>query len=408
MNSIKQYDIVFAGAGLSALTLAVELCKNPAFADKKIALIDREPKTRNDRTWCFWADKQEAERLLPVIYRRWEGCWFYSEAHSELLHTGPYQYYMVRGADFYRWAKAELALHGGVEWIQATVQHIDAGEGIVTTDAGQVQGHWVLNSALTEFALMPMVTSGDFTTPFSAVGQKLPGSYIHLLQHFKGWKIRTDRAVFDPKTVTFMDFRVGQAGDTRFVYVLPFSETEALVEYTVFSPALLEEGAYDLELKKYLSDFYQLEQYEVEETEFGVIPMTDYPFDTTPQGRLINIGTAGGQVKGSSGYAFKRIQRRMQGFANDWAQKGVPNPSLLRSKKRFRCYDSVFLRALNDGLAPAHIVFSSFFKNLSGVAVFRFLDEDSTLLEDFRALRSVPIIPFSRAAFRQLRNLFYV
>ena len=168
MSSIKQYDIVFAGAGLSALTLAVELCKNPAFADKKMALIDREPKTRNDRTWCFWADEQEADRLLPVIYRKWEGCWFYSEAHSELLRTGPYHYYMVRGADFYKWAKEKLALHGGVEWIQATVQDINAGDGIVTTDAGQVQGQWVLNSALTEFALMPNIKSGDFRTPFSA------------------------------------------------------------------------------------------------------------------------------------------------------------------------------------------------------------------------------------------------
>ena len=36
----------------------MRMIKSGKFADKKILLIDKEPKTKNDRTWCFW-EKQD-------------------------------------------------------------------------------------------------------------------------------------------------------------------------------------------------------------------------------------------------------------------------------------------------------------------------------------------------------------
>ena len=32
----------------------MRMIKSGKFSDKKILLIDKEPKTKNDRTWCFW------------------------------------------------------------------------------------------------------------------------------------------------------------------------------------------------------------------------------------------------------------------------------------------------------------------------------------------------------------------
>ena len=69
--------------------------------------------------------------------------------------------------------------------------------------------------------------------------------YPLLQQHFIGWKIKTSEPAFTADKATFMDFSVAQKGNTRFMYVLPFSKTEALIEYTLFSKDLLPEKEYE-------------------------------------------------------------------------------------------------------------------------------------------------------------------
>ena len=404
----KKYDLIFAGAGLSALSIVTRMVENPFFAGKKILLIDRDRKEKNDRTWCFWATKDELQFIPPVITRSWPDLYFYSDQYSAQLDTGDYQYQMVRGDGFYHWAKKVLALYPQVEWLHTDIQNIDEISGTVTTTLGKYQADWVLNSALVPFPLLPDIKKDLFQTPFTAIKSRIPENNIYLLQHFKGWVIRSPEPVFDPSAVTFMDFRVAQSGHTRFVYVLPLSSTEALVEYTVFSPDLLPEEEYEAALKDYIKRFLNIEIYEVIETEYGVIPMTDFAFPNPKNGRVIAIGTAGGFVKGSSGYAFKQTQRKAAAFVAAWAKEGQPDLAVLRSPWRFRVYDSIFLRALHDALVPAHIVFSSFFKKLDGKAVFQFLDEDSNFLADFRAIKSMPILPFTRAAIRQIFRFPYV
>jgi len=81
---------------------------------------------------------------------------------------------------------------------------------------------------------------------------------------------------FDEQIATFMDFRISQHRGTCFVYVLPVSSNQALVELTLISKQLLQPGEYDEALKKYISEFLKLNNYAVKEEEFGVIPMTNY------------------------------------------------------------------------------------------------------------------------------------
>ena len=56
-----------------------------------------------------------------------------------------------------------------------------------------------------------------------------------LVQHFEGWVIKTKNNFFDSEKATFMDFSIDQNSTTQFMYILPFSKTEALIEYTLFS-----------------------------------------------------------------------------------------------------------------------------------------------------------------------------
>ena len=76
------------------------------------------------------------------------------------------------------------------------------------------------------------------------------------------------------------------------------------MEFTVFSKDLLQPKAYDEHLKNYLKDYLQLDEYDIEEEEFGIIPMTDHPLppNVDKAKRIRRIGIKGGQCK-----AFLRL-----------------------------------------------------------------------------------------------------
>jgi len=106
-----------------------------------------------------------------------------------------------------------------------------------------------------------------------------------------------------------MDFRPHGNHPTAFTYLLPFTTTKALVEYTLFSKNLLQENDYDDALKNYIHHFLHLQNYNVLHHEFGIIPMSTQRF-SPGKGNVINIGTAGGQKqKASTGYTFQFIQK---------------------------------------------------------------------------------------------------
>jgi len=312
---------------------------------------------------------------------------------------GNYRYHMVRGLDFYRWAGDCLQGAAHITRMRATITSLEAHTGRVSTDAGDFMGSWVFNSAILPTRLQP-------ETPLfrssHASGSGDPGRHLRLVQHFRGWEVETDQPVFRDSEATLMDFRVPQAGDTRFVYVLPFSANRALVEYTAFSTDLYPSEVYDQELSDYLRRELGTVPYRISATEFGVIPMTDYPLRPRGRGRLIHIGTAGGFVKGSSGYAFKRTQRKIRQLLDGWEEEGVPKPDRMESPRRFRVYDSVLLRVLGDGLYPGKEVFSDLFRDQPASLIFRFLDEDTSWGEDIRVMGTPPSLPFLRAVGRQL------
>lgn len=396
--------MVIAGAGLAGLTLARLIAIHPELGKKRMLIIDRDDKKANDRTWCFWS--RDDENMPAVASFTWDACRFYAPGFERRLDIAPYRYHMVRGSDFYQWSKQQITTNPRVVWLKADIQHIDAEQGAVTTDQGVFTGKIVFNSALINRRLIP--ENPSFAQPFSLMEKSEKqgsGGAIQLLQHFKGWLVETETPAFDPACVTFMDFRVDQDGATRFVYVLPFSPTRALVEYTLFSPELLNASDYDAALKNYLNHFLNIDRYRIEETEFGIIPMTDATFPNISKGRVFNIGTAGGFVKGSSGYAFKRTQRKLTELVDDWAKYGSPNPALMASPPHFRFFDSVLLKVLQQKGDLGGEVFKRMFRDLPATMVFRFLDEDTTLAENLRVMATAPKGIFTLAAFKQMTRI---
>ena len=60
-----------------------------------------------------------------------------------------------------------------------------------------------------------------------------------------------------------MDFRVPQEDGFHFMYVLPYSETCALIESTVYSDTMLNPQWYENQITKYLTNVIQCKSWDV-------------------------------------------------------------------------------------------------------------------------------------------------
>jgi lycopene beta-cyclase len=377
------YDFIFAGAGCAALSIVMRMIQSGKFTDKRILLIDKEEKNKNDRTWCFW--ETQPGFFEDIVYRRWDMISFLSDSFSTDMNIAPYQYKMIRGMDFYRHCFREIEQQKNIEILYGDVtQAVVHKEGVTIHISGEMLH---LDYAIIFNSILPK-------------GSNAPG-IIKLLQHFKGWVIETSQAVFDPTKAIFMDFRVGQKDDdTTFAYFLPLSATKALVEYTLFSKEVLEDAVYETELKNYVENILHLKEYQVIEKEFGVIPMTNRKFSFYESSYRYNIGTAGGQTKASSGYTFQFIQKQSK-LVVDALIKGSPLKQIPSTPKRFRFYDNTLLDILYHRKLPGKDIFSRMFAKNAPVQVLRFLDNESTLTEELKIISTLPTLPFLQAALKQ-------
>jgi len=233
--------------------------------------------------------------------------------------------------------------------------------------------------------------------PFALSSRK---KAIHLLQHFKGWIIESNEGKFDQGVGTLMDFRVHQDRGTTFVYALPLDTNRILVEYTLFTEELLPTEDYDKELHNYISRFLQLQQYKIVEEEFGIIPMTNARFPFYHNG-IYHIGTAGGQTKASTGYTFQFIQKQSRHIV-ERLERNQSLADITSTPARFLFYDRVLLQLLFDKIPEGHEIFTRLFKRNKASAIFKFLDNESSLLEELRIISSLQIAPFFKAALQQI------
>jgi lycopene beta-cyclase len=375
----EKYDYIITGAGCAGLSLAMHMVHSGRFFDRKILLIEKDPKSANDRTWCFW--QKEKELFEQIVCKKWNRLWFYGEDFSRQLNIKPYQYKMIRGIDFYEYCFNIIRQQKNFEILFEKVDEVfsDGKTGVIV-NGQKIYANYVFNSILFE---KPKLQKKDYW----------------LLQHFKGWIIETEQDCFDENMATLMDFRIDQSAGTAFCYVLPFNSKQALVEYTLFSTELLPQDQYDEGLQFYISDVLKIPSYNILEKEFGVIPMTNFKFPSY-KNNIVNIGTAGGQTKGSSGYTFNFIQKHSKAIVE--ALMGSGKPFIQPSSKRFNFYDSVLLKVLSDKFVSGKKVFTDLFKNNPVYNVLKFLDNETSISEEVKIISSLPTLPFLKAGARHI------
>lgn len=386
-HASTEYDYIIAGAGCAGLSLLIRILQTPNLQYKKILLVDKVPKNKNDRTWCFW--ESESGLFESIVKHRWNEVNFFSTFFSSTLTLKPYQYKMIEGTDFYQYCFDIIARHHNVtvQYANITAIENESNKAVVIADGIKYTASYVFSSIIQHkaFLYQPLLNP----------------NVKGMLQHFKGWVIETKTALFNPAVATFMDFRVSQQHGTTFMYVMPMSTTKALVEYTLFTPTLLQTSDYDNALKDYIATTIGTTEFTIQHEEFGIIPMTAYRFSTNDK-NIIYIGTAGGKVKASSGYAFTSIQRHSQKIVERLQRQQHPAIAETLADKKFFFFDRILLHVLLSKKLNGDTIFGLIFKHNAPETVFRFLDNRSNLLEDLQIMRSVPTSIFLPAAMKEM------
>jgi len=374
------FDYLILGGGAAGLSLAYRMANDKYFDSKKIGIIEKVEKTKNDRTWCFW--EKEDGPFESIVEKKWDTLHFYSKTLEKTLDIKPYQYKMISGLKFYNHTLSILKNASNITHIVAEVNSIEELEEEVKIET----------------------SSGTYYSPtifksYPSIKEIDKEKHLYVDQHFKGFVITTEEDRFNPDEATFMDFRIAQDGDARFFYVLPQTSKKALVEVAIFSNELLSQDNYDTIVKDYIKEYLQIENYHIDEEEFGVIPMTSYPFIKHNTKRIIHIGTGGGIVKPSSGYAFKRIQEHSDQVIK-CLKKGIPlSKSYDGLNGRYLLYDKVMLHAMLHNGVSGEEIFTNLFRKKKASEIFKFLDQKTNFAEDIGIFRAPPMLPFSKSFF---------
>jgi lycopene beta-cyclase len=367
----SHYDFIIAGAGLSGLLTAETLSR--LFPDKSILIADRFIGIRNDRTWCYWTDQPSP--FPEAVSHSWKNIVIVFEGQHVQLDDASFRYEHISERDLRSILLKNIESKPGISFL--------------TTDILSIKEHALSAELITSAGTV----SADkiFQSIFPAK-ERIPGNYP-LLQHFLGWEIDTSGDIFNPDSVTLMDFDVTQKHGFAFIYVLPFAANKALVELTLFSRTILPDSDYEAILSEWLQKHPTIAgKFTVSRKEKGVIPMNDDRVRSNPARSVIDIGTAGGWVKPSTGYAFKRTVDRVNALGK--MLKGEADANRLYSSSLFFYFDKLMLHVLDRHPQKGPAIFFHLFRRRGFRKMFNFLDEKASFFDLLQIMMSVPPLPF--------------
>jgi lycopene beta-cyclase len=383
INSLPVYDDIVIGAGGAGMHLLYAMYQQGYLAKSHVLVVEPLAKNSNDRTWCFWAREHDpiVQHLGHLATHSWDTQW----AGPRLQTMSPYRYYHFRSVDFYAYVRKLLSENAQITWVQQAVESLENDQDVfaVSTKEKIFYGRRVFDSRIPK-------ASADMLHKNRIVWQS-----------FTGWRVKFTSPLPYAHAIRLMDFEVPQQGATQFMYVLPATSGEALIELTRFGEKLLTEEEAQPVLEAYITKHFG-HSYQILEKETGKIPMTlafNPPFPYHPEtARYIPIGTAAGAVKATTGYAFKNMHAHAQGLVEALI-KGTPFPTPYQNR-RFTFYDTLLLHILVNTPSAGKTIFTQLFKKVSPGKVYKFLDGHTTLPEEIPLLLSLPFRTFIKAFWK--------
>jgi lycopene beta-cyclase len=390
------YDIVFAGAGLSGLSLAARLAALPD--PPRMLLVDPRQDESSDRTWCHWQLREGI--FADAITHRWH-CWNVRDGHNAARASSQDTPYVRIPSDRFRQiALRNIAACPRAEILRGTsvasIEEAPDRNVVQLSDGRRIESSWVFDS------------------------RPLQNDNAPWRQIFRGLELQSPEANLDTSAVTLMDFQSAGPEGVRFFYVLPLDAHTALVEDTWLVPSHKTPAFSDDAIVSYASKTLGKTHWQIRHQEEGNLPMGFSPSahsasfaygpSTSRRGgtpvavdklqRIIPWGTPAGAVRASSGYAFSRIQRASESMAQHWSQHRCPSPAITHESKLLAWMDRVFLRVMERHPDRVPEFFFRMFERVPPDALVRFLESEPRPADIFRVMRSLPAAPFLAAALR--------
>lgn len=372
MSVANTYDLAIVGAGCAGLSLAAEIAATGT--SKTVAVLDQRTEWPDDRTWSFW-DLEDT--FGAFASGSWERFSVGAPGMGSHVLESPWPYRSISSERWYGHCLERIGHTPQLHLLAGTAvgSVVRQGEGFsISTSQGAIPAREVVDTR-------PPAVKDDW-----------------MKQHFLGWRVRTEKPVFDTRAATLMDFRESPDG-VWFFYVLPFSATEALVETTWFSLEVAPQAQYESELRQELARL-GIDTYETTHTERGVLPMA---LITPPGNGVVSAGIASGAMRASTGYCFLPVQRQVAAMAKAFAA-GTPLSTHVQRSVPLQGLDRIFLRFLADCPESAPRVLTRLFLGAGPAATIRFLSDVPTFADYASVILRMPKVDMLRALGRMVRH----
>ncbi len=241
----RDIDIAILGGGLAGGLIALALAKRRP--ELNLLLVEAEDRFGGNHIWSFFASDVPADDawlVEPLVAARWDGYDVHFPGHSRRLST-PYR--------------------------SLTGDRLDTALRKALPPEARLAGTRVADSTQTAITL----TDGRTIGAGGVIDARGASALPHMAggwQKFAGRLLRLERPHGLTRPVV-MDARVEQVDGYRFVYCLPFSESEIFIEDTYYA----DDPALDLVLlRRRIAAYAQTQGWRIAEVlreETGVLPV---------------------------------------------------------------------------------------------------------------------------------------
>jgi lycopene beta-cyclase len=354
---MKEFDYIIIGGGCAGLSLAYELDLHSKLKDKTLAIVEHRDEYKRDKTWSFW--KVSPHNFEDCTIKSWDNFTINIPSHLKHVDCKNMPYQTIDSGLFYQKIIDKIKQNNNIYFFKN------------------------INEVNTENSFI-----------FNSVGDTIDNK-SSLWQHFSGIEIETSKDFFDEKIFNLMDFDCDQKNSVHFFYTLPFSKTKALIETTWISDLNNTSlNDYDIQLKDYIEDKLKIKNYKINYKETGAIPL--FHPNNIKKLNQIEIGTAGGMTRLSTGYTFLNIQEQSK-----YIRKNIENikdTKIFSIERKYEFLDNIFLKVLKKNPERMAQIFYKMF-NSSPNTVINFLSNKSNILEDISIISKMPKWVFLKQLF---------
>lgn len=374
MSTAERSDVAILGAGIAGLSLASRLISSDA--GLSVSLIG--PRDVRNQRISFWMGVADVMAYQAFIQHKWQ-TWEFNHCRTGVVsHRAIENTYVSLDAKKYKAHLEAQTAHPCLNRIEARASdvRVTAVGCDILLESGTVSAGVVID-----------------TRP-----PRIPAATLK--QQFWGTTIDLSRAhgISAPLLMDFDVSRIAGNGVT-FVYVLPLSASQLLVEATTFSTSLQSERAYQQCVRQWIRDnLAMVPDIDDEHSEAGVLPMGPVlPIEPW----LANCGLAGGAARASTGYAFAGTERQASRLVAQLLAGATPDTQSPYSA-RANWMDEVFLNVAKRQPARLVDLFMTMAQHLSGDDFAHFLSDTGGWKPCFRTVAVAPKWPFLKAAAQTL------